>query len=88
MNKLNLKIIAMDGVVFDDEVVSFIAPAKDGRIEVYAKHTPLISVLDSGALVVKSENGTKTEFKISEGVLEVRYGSKALALVDRAEKIS
>ena len=88
MNKLSLKIITIDKVAFEGEAIAATVPAKDGLITVYANHTPLISVLSSGVLSVKKENGEKTDFKISEGVLEVRQGSNVLVLTDKAEALT
>lgn len=50
---LMLKIVTPAGVVLEKEVVSVVLPAKDGEIEIFAGHMPLVSIIQPGELVAK-----------------------------------
>lgn len=80
--KIKLKIITLEGVVFSDEVSEIILPTDLGQITVLPNHIPLISKVREGTLLLKTDKNEK-RFTISSGVLEVRPHSEAYLLVDR-----
>lgn len=86
MNKINLEIVTLDGVVYKEEVISVTLPTESGVVGIFANHTPLVSIIKEGEVVIKKENGT-ARFKTSEGVLEVRPKSEVILVVDKVEKI-
>jgi F-type H+-transporting ATPase subunit epsilon len=86
MNKINLEIVTLDGVVYKQEAKSVTLPTESGMVGVFANHTPLVSIIKPGEVVVKEESGI-VRFKSSEGVLEVRPKSEVIIVVDKAEKI-
>lgn len=45
-------------------------PSIEGRLTVLAHHAPLLSILNSGKIIIKSNN-LKEEFYIKEGFIEV-----------------
>ncbi len=45
-------------------------PSIEGRLTVLAHHAPLLSILNSGKIVIKNAN-VKEEFDIKEGFIEV-----------------
>ena len=47
-------------------------PGADGDLQILADHTPLISQLKEGDMIIKGENGTEKKLPISGGVLEVK----------------
>jgi F-type H+-transporting ATPase subunit epsilon len=87
MNKINLEIVTLDGVVYKQEAVSVTLPTESGVVGIFANHTPLVSIIKPGEIVVKEEGGT-VHFKTSEGVLEVRPKSEVIIVVDKTEKIN
>ena len=86
MNKINLEIVTLNGVAYKKEAVSVTLPTESGVIGVFANHTPLVSIIKAGEIIVKEENDT-IKFKTTEGVLEVRPKSEIILVVDKVEKI-
>lgn len=86
MNKINLEIVTLEGVVYKEEAISVTLPTESGVVGIFANHTPLVSIIKAGEIIVKKENGN-IKFKTSEGVLEVRPKSEVILVVDKAEKI-
>lgn len=65
-----VEVITPDKVLFSGEAVSVKLPGSGGSFEALANHAPLISSLDKGAVVVRTDSGEET-FKISGGIVEV-----------------
>lgn len=86
MNKINLEIVTLDGVVYKKDVKSVTLPTASGVIGVFANHTPIVSIIKKGEVSIK-EDDAETRFKITEGVLEVRPKSEVIIVVDSAEEI-
>jgi F-type H+-transporting ATPase subunit epsilon len=61
------------------------ARTKSGQITILARHTPMVSVLDIGQMIVKT---TKKEhrFVITGGIIEVREEGDVIALVDEPKR--
>lgn len=92
MKTINLKIITIDEVSFNEDVTSITVPTANGFITVLPDHIPLVSVLTAGIAVIRTvaESGQSagvSRFKISDGVLEIRPGNQAFLLVHSAEKV-
>lgn len=47
---LQLKIIAPDKTIFDDQVDHVVMPTTDGELGIYAHHTPLITKVRKGTI--------------------------------------
>lgn len=45
-------------------------PGWEGRLTILARHAPLLSLLNSGKIIIKNAN-VKEEFNIKEGFIEV-----------------
>jgi F-type H+-transporting ATPase subunit epsilon len=86
MNKINLEIVTLEGVAYKEEVVSVTLSTESGMVGIFANHTPLVSIIKEGEIVIKEEDGT-VRFRTSEGVLEVRPKSEVILVVDKVEKI-
>jgi F-type H+-transporting ATPase subunit epsilon len=65
--KFLLKLIAPDGVKYEEEADEVILPTADGQIAVLANHEPLISLLKPGEIIIK--NGAKNHELATEGGL-------------------
>ena len=87
MNKINLEIVTLDGVVYKQEAMSVTLPTQSGMVGIFANHIPLVSIIKEGDIVVKEEGNT-VRFKSTEGVLEVRPKSEVIIVEDKAEKIN
>ncbi len=52
---LKVEIVTPDGIAWHgNEVDSVVLPARSGEIEILPGHIPLITILDAGAVIVKS----------------------------------
>ena len=81
--RLTFKLITPEKTLFSQEVDSVIANTKDGQITVLSHHSPLISILEAGELIV--QDGEKTfPMAISAGVLEISDNTLVI-LADTAE---
>lgn len=76
---LNVKIISLKGVEVDEQAASVNVPTTSGQITVLPNHSPLISELKEGELVVKTASAEK-RYAVKRGVLEVRKGSQVVVL--------
>ncbi len=79
-SELQLKIISLKEVVYNDYVDSVTLPTKSGEITVLPHHAPLISHLTKGTIRAKFE-GQQKPFEIDSGFLEVRSGSRMTVLL-------
>ncbi len=83
MNKFTLKLIAPDGVKYEEEADEVVLPTADGQITVLPGHMPVISLLKPGEIIIK--NGSKThELATEGGVVEVSQ-NLVKVLADTAE---
>lgn len=71
MKLLNLIITKVDEPVFDAEVVSVTVPGADGEMTLLANHTPAISPLKAGVILIKREDGSEETINIDSGTLEM-----------------
>jgi F-type H+-transporting ATPase subunit epsilon len=65
-----VEVITPDKVLFSGEAISIKLPGSGGAFEALANHAPLISSLDKGDVVVKTNSGEET-FQVSGGIVEV-----------------
>ena len=78
--ELQLKIISLKEVVYNDYVDSVTLPTKAGEITVLPNHAPLISHLAKGAIRARFEGQPKT-FDIQGGFMEVTSDSRLTVLL-------
>jgi len=67
---MHVSIISPEAAVFDGEADSVVAPAFDGDVGILANHAPLMTVLGTGVLTVKS-GGVARRFHVQGGFLQV-----------------
>lgn len=80
MSSFYLKVISPNSLLFDDEITSLVVPGKDGKLGILANHSPLISSLKQGKVIISKVDNTSQEIEIPSGVLEVK-NNKAVLLV-------
>ncbi len=80
-----LMIFTPEEKVFEDMVVSIVAPGEAGYLGVLAGHAPLVTTLKSGRLEVTDRSGQKSSWKIASGFLEV-VNNSATILTEEIEK--
>ena len=79
---LHLEIITPDKTVFKGDVDIATFPGSKGSFQVLNNHAPIISTLDRGKLVFKTNNNVK-EIIVNGGVVEVLH-NKIVVLTDSA----
>jgi F-type H+-transporting ATPase subunit epsilon len=84
MSSLKLDIVTAEGIVYSEDVDIIIAPGQEGQLGILPHHAPLMTILQSGELVVRRGNQEDT-LAISGGFLEVRP-DRVIILADSAER--
>jgi F-type H+-transporting ATPase subunit epsilon len=79
-----LNVVTPEKVIFEDEVISIVAPGSEGYLGLLTDHAPLITALVPGKLTVKDRDGKERFFCVSGGFLEVS-NNVATLLADAAE---
>lgn len=85
MNKFKLKIIAPDGIKYEEEATEINLPTVDGHIAVLPNHMPLITLLKSGEIVIKDGNTTHN-LATDGGIVEISNNIVKI-LADTAEDV-
>jgi len=67
---LTLKIVSPEKVVFEGEVLSVIVPGTSGQFEILPDHAPIISSLEEGEIIYKTE--TQNSLLIRGGFISVQ----------------
>ncbi|MDA1337556.1 MAG: hypothetical protein O3C23_02210 [bacterium] len=67
-----LLVFALNREIFVGQVMSVSVPATEGELQILAEHTPLISQLKEGNLLITTEDGKVQKLPILGGVLEVK----------------
>ncbi len=80
---LQLKIILPEASVPPRAILGIDVPAADGRLTVLAGHQPLIAALVAGTALVTTPDGTRENWRLSDGALQVE-GDTAILLVTEA----
>lgn len=83
MSKLRLEIVTAEGQTFAGDVNAVIAPGVEGQLGILPHHAPLMTMLQSGELIVK-KNGEELYLAITGGFLEVRP-DRVIILADACE---
>ncbi|HTD39216.1 MAG TPA: ATP synthase F1 subunit epsilon [Mucilaginibacter sp.] len=78
---MNLEILTPDKKVFEGEVTAVNLPGTMGAFEVLNQHTPLISTLEDGKLIVRQGPNKEDVYLISGGVVEV-LNNKVVVLAE------
>jgi F-type H+-transporting ATPase subunit epsilon len=68
---MKLEIITPDKKLFEGSVKSAVFPGSEGSFGVMDNHAPMIATLKAGVVELTDDTNTKSEFKISGGVVEV-----------------
>lgn len=66
-----LSIITPDKKIFEDEIISLVAPSELGYLGVLANHAPLIATLGPGNIIIRNKNEGLSTFEAKSGFLEV-----------------
>lgn len=75
-----VEIITPDQKVYEGETISATFPGSDGSFQVLKNHAPLISSLEKGSVVIKTDSGEEN-YTITGGVVEV-LDNKVIVLAE------
>ncbi len=84
VSNIKLDIVTAERVVFSDDVDVIVAPGIEGQLGVLPHHAPLMTILQSGELLIK-KGGEEFSLAITGGFLEVRP-DRVVILADAAER--
>ena len=68
---MKLLILTPDKQVFDGDITSVKVPGTSGQFEVLNGHAPIVSSLEEGVVRVIETGGSRKEFNIEKGFIEV-----------------
>lgn len=68
---LLVEIVSPDRAAFRGDAVRFRAPGVEGQFEVLRGHAPLVAALGVGTVVVTLTDGSRAQFAVSGGFVEV-----------------
>ena len=74
MQKLNamfLEVITPEEKVFAGDVKSVLLPGAEGSFQILNNHSPIVSTLKKGNVVVVDANNESKEIEVNGGVVEV-----------------
>ena len=65
-----LRVFAIDREIFVGDAKSLTVPTTTGPIQIFAEHTPLVSILKEGEVIIESADGTTQKLPIISGTVE------------------
>jgi F-type H+-transporting ATPase subunit epsilon len=66
-----LRVFAIDREIFVGDAKSLTVPTTTGQIQILADHTPLVSILREGEIIIESANGDIQKLPIMGGTVEI-----------------
>lgn len=84
---MKLEIVTPNGVIFDAEVKQVTLPGSEGEFGVLAHHATLVSLLDTGVIVIDKADGSEVAVAINSGYVKVDE-EKTTCIVDGAVALS
>jgi F-type H+-transporting ATPase subunit epsilon len=85
MATTRLDVVTAERVVFSDDVDEVVAPGVEGQLGILPHHTPLMTTLLPGELLIK-KSGEEFYLAVSGGFIEVR-SDRIIVLADAAERV-
>lgn len=92
-SSFRVRVLTENGVQFDGEAVSVVAPGAMGFLGILANHAPLLTTLTAGPMTVRLPTApgaaqagrpqqATTRFRVGEGLLEV-FRNQVTVVTDR-----
>jgi F-type H+-transporting ATPase subunit epsilon len=78
---VKLDIITPDKKIYSGSVRSVRVPGQKGSFQVLKDHAPIISTLNSGVVIIVTDDNNEIKFEITGGVVEVKH-DKIILLAD------
>ncbi len=86
MSTIRLDIVTAERLVFSEDVEGVVAPGVEGQLGILPHHTPLMTMLQPGELLVRKEGGEELCIALGGGFLEVRP-DRVIVLAETAERV-
>jgi F-type H+-transporting ATPase subunit epsilon len=80
---IQVDIVSAEGEIFSGPATMVFAPASEGDLGIYPRHTPLLTLLKAGEVRVQPPEGPQQSFFVGGGSLEVQP-NKVTVLADTA----
>lgn len=80
---LTVSVVSPERTLFEGEADSIVAPAFDGELGILTNHAPMLTLLGTGTLRLRSAGGDRA-FQVAGGFLEVS-GNRVRVVTERAE---
>jgi F-type H+-transporting ATPase subunit epsilon len=80
---LRLEIVTPERLAYEDDVDMVLVPGVEGELGILPHHTPLVSLLGVGELVIRKDGNEET-FAIAGGFLQVRP-DKVVVMAETAD---
>jgi hypothetical protein len=71
LSDIKLDIVTLESIIYSDNVQAILAPGIEGDLGILPNHTPLITTLRSGVLMIRKD-GEELHLAVFGGFLEVR----------------
>ena len=66
-----LRVFAIDREIFVGDAKSLTVPGANGQLQILADHTPFISILKEGEIIIEAADGSVQKLPIMGGTVEV-----------------
>jgi F-type H+-transporting ATPase subunit epsilon len=87
MKLMKLEIVTPLGVIFDDEIKQVTLPGSEGEFGVLPEHSSLVSLLNTGVIVIETKDKKEVSVAIDSGYVKVEE-NKTLCIVNGAVALS
>lgn len=68
---MKIEIVTSAGIVYTADALMVTLPAVDGRIGIFAHHTPMLTRITPGELIVRTSQGDDDVLTLGEGLAAV-----------------
>jgi F-type H+-transporting ATPase subunit epsilon len=68
---MNITVLTPDKEIFKGEITSVKVPGTGGEFQVLNNHAPIVSSLSNGKVAIAKADGSKLNFSIEKGFIEV-----------------
>ena len=82
---LTVSVVSPERTLFEGEAQSVVAPAFDGELGILTNHAPMLTLLSTGTLRLRSAAGDRA-FQVAGGFLEVSE-NRVRVVTERAEGV-
>lgn len=69
--KLKVSVVSPERALFEGDATAIVAPAYDGLVGILQRHAPMLALLGSGLLTLRTVEGDRT-FTVAGGFVQVR----------------